>query len=163
VPLRSDWSMNPCPMARAIDVVGDPWTLLILRDAFAGSRRYEEFLASLRISPNVLSSRLKSMVESGLLRKSPYASERRTRHEYLLSPAGEELLPVVHALSLWGQAHGSRTDHVPMEIVHTRCGQPTTRAELCSNCGEALRAGEVAWRRPWLEENLRPVVGAPDS
>lgn len=159
-PLRSDWSTSTCPIARSLDVVGDPWIMLILRDALLGSRRYEQFRSSLGVADNVLSRRLHAMVEAGLLERVPYRAEQRTHHEYRLTEAGTDLLPILHALALWGEKHTtSPLGDLHLTIVHTRCGQTSSSPDICSHCGGTLRAGEVAWRRPWREPELAPLAG----
>src|ERR1700753_2150155 len=105
MPLRSDWSAHNCPIARALDVLGDPWLLLVLRDAMTGARRYEQFRESLGVADNVLSRRLRTMVEAGLLRRQPYRAGNRTHDEYHLTAAGADLLPVLNALAVWGERH----------------------------------------------------------
>ncbi|GGM00015.1 winged helix-turn-helix transcriptional regulator [Nakamurella endophytica] len=161
MPLRSDWSAELCPIARTLDVVGDPWALLVLRQALSGARRFEEFRSALGIADNVLSRRLRTLVEQGLLERSPYTDSGRTRDEYLLTPAGSDLLPVVHALLLWGEKHRPHDDPaVRMAIVHRGCGQVSRYAEVCSECGEELRPDDVTWRKSWREPQDLPLVGA---
>ncbi len=114
MPLRSDWSSDNCPIARALDVLGDPWSLLILRHALLGGRRYEQFRESLGVADNVLSRRLAAMVESGLLRKVPYRGEQRTHFEYALTEAGADALPVLNALVRVGrEAHRAADSRCP--------------------------------------------------
>ena len=161
MPLRSDWSASQCPIARSLEVVGDPWVLLILRDALLGTRRFEQFRTKLGIADNVLSRRLAAMVEAGLLRQVPYRGPRRTHHEYLVTPAGAELLPVLNALAAWGNRHTTGTQ--AMDTVHLPCGHVTTSADTCSHCGQPLRAGQVAWRRPWRSPTDAPLVEAMDE
>ena len=105
VPLRSDWSQATCPIARSLDVVGDPWVVLVLREAFTGTTRFEQLRSALGCADNVLSRRLSAMVQAGLLVRAPYDAGNRTREEYLLTDAGRELLPVLHALAQWGERH----------------------------------------------------------
>jgi DNA-binding HxlR family transcriptional regulator len=134
--------------------------MLILRDALLGSRRYEQFKSSLAVADNVLSRRLQAMVDAGLLRRVPYRAEKRTHHEYHLTEAGADLLPVVQALLLWGEKHTrSPLGDVHLTIVHTRCGHTSSTADTCSHCGTVLRAEEVAWRRPWRMPELTALVG----
>jgi DNA-binding HxlR family transcriptional regulator len=150
MPLRSDWSARPCPIARSLDVVGDPWVLLVLRDALLGARRFEQFREGLEVADNVLSRRLQAMVKAGLLRKASYRGEQRTHQEYLLTEAGAELLPVLNALALWGEKYTTppRPD-AHIEIVHTACGGSSNSADVCSGCGAAMAAEDTAWRRNW--------------
>lgn len=150
MPLRSDWSTQRCPIARSLDVLGDPWLVLVLREAITGSRRYEQFRSSLGIADNVLTRRLNTMVDAGLLRRVPYRGQHRTHDEYHLTDAGADLLPVLNALVLWGERHTSPpTPDAHMTIVHTTCGHPTEHADTCDHCGATLRTNDVAWVRAW--------------
>jgi DNA-binding HxlR family transcriptional regulator len=156
VPLRSDWSEDTCPIARAVDVAGDPWVLLVLREAFEGATRFEQF-RDIGIADNVLSRRLVGMVEAGLLEKRPYDGGNRTRHEYLLTDAGADLLPVLHALALWGERHRPQATG-RMELVHEACGQVTTSADTCTACRVPVGAADVSWRLPRSPERLLPLA-----
>jgi len=98
-----------CAIARALEVVGERWTLLLLRDALLGVRRFEDFRASLGIAANVLTARLERLVEAGLLRREPY-SERPLRFEYVPTDRAEELWPVLRALRAWGARNVTRPD-----------------------------------------------------
>ena len=161
MPLRSDWSADACPIARSLDVVGDPWMLLILRNALLGARRYEEFRSALGVADNVLSRRLPAMVEAGLLRKVPYRGEQRTHHEYVLTEAGADLMPVLNALLLWGEKHTASPHPTErMGIVHQTCGAVSTSSDRCSGCGAPLLTAEVSWSRPWRAANPQPLAGA---
>ena len=161
MPLRSDWSADSCPIARSLDVVGDPWMLLILRNALLGARRYDEFRSALGVADNVLSRRLPAMVDAGLLRKVPYRGEQRTHHEYVLTEAGSDLLPVLNALLLWGEKHtASPHPDEHMGIVHRTCGAESTSSDVCSGCGAELQATDVAWLRPWRTADPQPLAGA---
>ncbi|CCN50016.1 putative HxlR type transcriptional regulator [Vibrio nigripulchritudo MADA3029] len=94
-----------CPLANCLDLVGDKWTLIILRDMYLGKRRYAEFLDSDEsITTNILASRLKEMLESGLIDKRAY-QEKPVRYEYFLCQPGKKLLPVVQVMSLWAEEH----------------------------------------------------------
>jgi DNA-binding HxlR family transcriptional regulator len=163
MPLRSDWSGSVCPIARSLEVVGDPWVLLILRNALLGARHYERFRAELGIADNVLSRRLQAMVDAGLLRQVPYRGRRRTHLEYHLTDAGADLLPVLNALARWGNAH--TTAPVPGErlgIVHRDCGHTSTSADTCTHCGAELHPAGVAWHRPWRSPVPTPLATADD-
>lgn len=163
MPLRSDWSASVCPIARSLEVVGDPWVLLILRNALLGTRHYEQFRAELGIADNVLSRRLQAMVDAGLLRQVPYRGPRRTHLEYHLTEAGADLLPVLQALARWGDTHTSGPVRGQrLGIVHRACGHTSTTAETCSHCGAVLRPPEVAWHRPWRSTIPTPLAG-PDE
>ncbi len=156
MPLRSDWSEATCPVARSLDVVGDPWVLLMLREALTGATRFEQFRA-LGCADNVLSRRLATMVEAGLLARSPYRDGGRTREEYLLTDAGRDLLPVVHALAQWGERHRPRATG-RLDVVHDACGQVTHSADTCSHCHVPVGPQDVSWRRPRDPDRLVPLV-----
>ena len=147
MPLRSDWSDAGCPIARSLDVVGDPWVLLVLREALTGATRFDQLREALGVADTVLSRRLSAMVDGDLLVRTPYVDQHRTRHEYLLTEAGRDLLPVLHALAQWGERHRSRSTG-RLEVVHEECGQTSESADTCARCGTRLTADTVSWRRP---------------
>ena len=104
---RKSFTDDRCPVARTLDRVGDPWSILILRDAGFGKARFDEFEESLGIAPNMLSRRLASLVEAGMLERRPY-SEKPERFEYLLTPQGRDFQPVLQALKAFGDRHYPR-------------------------------------------------------
>ena len=164
MPLRSDWSDRTCPIARSLDVVGDPWVILILRQALSGVRRYDGFRSELGIADNVLSRRLQSLVDADLLRRSPYRDGNRSRDEYLLTEAGAALLPAINALVLWGEKYRPHRDpDVEMLIVHVPCGQVSGTPDVCSECGELMTAEEMVWRKTWRSPADVRLVGATPS
>ena len=130
-------------MARALSVVGERWTLLILRDAFFGTRRFDQFQASLGITRHRLSERLGKLVDHGVLKRVPY-SERPPRFEYRLTRKGLALYPVLMTLGRWGDEWMDRGEGPPVEYVHAACGQRTRPQLTCSECGEPLRPEGVA-------------------
>lgn len=101
---RENICNEPCPIARSLAVVGDAWSLLILRDAHAGLTRFDQFRKSLGIAPTILTRRLAVLTEEGLLEKRPY-SEHPPREEYLLTAAGRDFLPVLFAIGTWGRQY----------------------------------------------------------
>jgi DNA-binding HxlR family transcriptional regulator len=137
-----------CSVARALSVVGDRWTLLILRDCFLGARRFDQFEASLGLSPHLLSTRLAKLVDEGILVRRPYQSQP-VRHEYRLTDKGRDLHPVIAALVRWGDRWMAGADGPPAIFVHKACGHATTPELVCSECGERLAARD-------LEIRLRP-------
>jgi DNA-binding HxlR family transcriptional regulator len=160
VPLRSDWSQQSCPIARSLDVLGDPWVLLIAREAFRGVTRFADFRTRLKIADNVLSKRLQLMTEAGLLARRECAGDHRAV-DYVLTEAGADLLPVLHSLSLWGAKHAaSERPGSELEIIHRDCGQVSASADHCSTCGEELRPDNVEWRHPGRSPRLERLVGA---
>jgi len=97
-------SLAACPIAHSLSVFGDSWCLLILRDAHTGLTRFDEFRTSLGIAPSMLTKRLVNLVEEGLFEKKSY-SEHPPREEYLLTPAGQDILPILFLLGAWGRTH----------------------------------------------------------
>jgi len=140
-----DLSRETCSLARAMAVVGDRWTLLILREAFLKVRRFEDFQASLGIARRVLSERLALLTEEGVLEKRAYQT-RPLRHEYRLTQKGLELYPVILSLVHWGDAHYAGKAGAPMLHRHLSCGHDFRSVLTCSECGEAVGAREVAAR-----------------
>jgi DNA-binding HxlR family transcriptional regulator len=116
---------EPCSIARTLEVVGARWTLLILREAFAGVTRFAEFRSSLGIAPDVLSERLSTLVEYGVLAKESYQEPgARARFSYQLTPAGRELFSVLGALQQWGDDHLPRAEGPTIERRTASGGQP---------------------------------------
>jgi DNA-binding HxlR family transcriptional regulator len=111
-----------CPIARGLEHVGEWWTILILRDAFRGLRRFDEFRDSLGIAPTMLTKRLNSLVETGLLERRPY-SEHPPRDEYVLTPMGTDFRPVLLAMMAFGNRHFP-PDRQTVRIVNERTGEP---------------------------------------
>ena len=159
MPLRSDWSEDLCPVARALDVVGDPWVLLIVRNVLQGLGRFDALRRSLGISEAVLSRRLHAMVAWGLLTRVDYTAEGRTRLGYAATEAAAELLPVIQQLAVWGE----RNTIIPpegghMAMIHEGCGDETTQGQVCSSCGEVLTPEQMTWVKPW-SGRCDPLVG----
>ena len=156
---RTSWGGVPCPIARAVDVLGEPWTLLILRNATTGTTRFDAFRADLGIADNVLAARLTRLVEAGLLVRRPYRDGGRTREEYRLTQAGADALPVLEALGAWGTRHTTPAEPAePMQVVHLACGEPTAPGATCDACGALLRRAELGWRRPWRSPDPVPLA-----
>lgn len=149
MPLRQDWSTHPCPIARSLDVVGDPWIMLILREALFGARRFEQFRRVLQVADNVLSRRLAQMVDAGLLRREPYRGKQRTHEEYVITEAGADLLPVLDALAHWGEKHTKAPQaHTQMVILHG--DHRSTSPAVCTTCGTPLTADNRSYLREWI-------------
>lgn len=127
----------PCSVARTLSVVGDRWTLLVLRDCFLGVRRFDDFQARLGATSHVLADRLRKLVEAGVLDRVPY-QERPPRFEYRLTEKGRDLYPVIAALVRWGDRWMAGDDGPPLELRHRPCGHRTTPELACSECGEPL-------------------------
>lgn len=130
-----------CSVARTLEVVGDRWTLLILRDALYGVRRFDDFRRDLGIARNILTDRLNRLVDQGVLERHLY-EEHPPRHEYRLTDKGRDLLPVVLAMMRWGDRWSSDVEP-PVTLTHTTCGNVTTPTVCCSECGEPLTLREL--------------------
>jgi DNA-binding HxlR family transcriptional regulator len=137
---KSFEDMN-CSVAQCLEAVGEWWSLLIVRDAFLGIRRFDDFQARLGISRNVLNQRLSRLVEQGVLVRVPY-QEHPPRYDYRLTDKGRDLWPVVTAMRQWGDKWAA-PDGPPVEIVHTACGHVSEAVPTCSHCGEPLDARGV--------------------
>ncbi len=137
MPPRIDLSAFECSVARTLDVVGDKWTLLILRDAFYGVRRFEDFTRDLGIARNVLTNRLGRLVEAGVLERRRY-EDRPPRDEYRLTPKGTELLPVLLTMMHWGDTWQAKEEDAPVDLVHEACGEVTHAVSVCAVCAEEL-------------------------
>ena len=134
-----------CSIAKTLSVVGDRWTLLVLRDCFLGGRRFDEFEVSLGLSPHLLSARLSKLVEHGILKRRPY-QQRPTRFEYRLTEKGRDLYPVIVSLLRWGDRWMGSEDGPPVELVHRSCGHTTTPTLTCSACGDPVEARQMTAR-----------------
>ena len=157
--LRSDWSTQPCPMARGIHVLGDPWVLLVLRELFAGASRFDQLRDRTGAADNVLTRRLAAMVDAGLVQREPYREGSKPRYDYRLTQAGADALPVLHAYALWAERHAP-SDAGRFRLVCRACGQDSSRADTCSACGAALTTDTAAWVRPLSTDGTpRPLHG----
>ncbi len=139
------WSDLPnvsCSVARAVSVIGDRWTMLVLRDLFQGVRRFEDFEKRLGIARPVLSQRLKKLVEEGVLDRVRY-EERPARYEYRLTDKGRDLYPVIISLTAWGDKHMSTEAGPPVVTRHKPCGGFITPHLTCPDCGEPVYAKDM--------------------
>jgi DNA-binding HxlR family transcriptional regulator len=159
VALRSDWSTKTCPIARGLDVLGDPWVMLVLREVMCGIHRYDALRENLGVADNVLSNRLRKLVNEGVLTREPYSSGNRLRSEYFLTDAGADALPVLNAMIRWGNRH-TRAPKGPMRILHRDCGTEPRSADWCDKCAVALTTESVAWARPSQPGRLVRLEGA---
>jgi DNA-binding HxlR family transcriptional regulator len=133
---------EPCSLSRTVAVVGDRWTLLILRESFLRVRRFEAFQSSLQITRHLLSERLKKLVRFGILRRVPY-SEAPKRYEYILTQKGLDLYPIIMAMVHWGDTHMGDERGRPLLHEHKTCGKLFDPVMVCSECGEPLHAKQV--------------------
>jgi DNA-binding HxlR family transcriptional regulator len=129
-----------CSVARAMDILGERWTFLILREAFYGVRRFSDMQRNLGIARNILSARLHTLVASGVLERRRYQEEPE-RHEYRLTTAGRDLYPALIAIMRWGDDHLS--GHAPPVELRHCCGEPADPVLVCGHCHEPLHPHDV--------------------
>ena len=154
-----DIDQQVCSVARALAVVGDRWTLLILRDIFLGTHRFDELQRQSGISRHRLSDRLGKLVDDDVLVKVRY-QDRPARYEYRLTRKGVDLYPVMLALAQWGNTWADDGHGAPVEYLHRRCGHVTRPVLSCSECGEPLNPRDVQPRiGPGLEAALEKGGG----
>ena len=140
-----------CSIARTLAVIGDRWSLLILRDCFLRVRRFEEFQAKLGITRHLLADRLKKLVRFGVLRRTPYQTSPK-RHEYILTQKGLDLYPILMAIVHWGDVHMVDERGRPLLHQHKLCNKFFDPVMMCSECGEASACqGSAYASRPGRE------------
>lgn len=136
----------PCSVARALDVVGDAWTVLVLRESYYGVTRFEDFATKLGIARNTLAVRLRGLVAAGLLERRPYQREPE-RHEYVLTEGGADFYPVMIALQAWGDRWRVEDGSAPpIELVHESCGHQLRAEVVCGDCGQPVALAQVRSR-----------------
>ena len=140
--LRNDYDGQTCNIAAALEVVGERWSLLIVREVFLGVRRFDEMQSDLDIARNVLQTRLTRLVENGVLERRLY-QEHPPRHEYFLTEKGIDLWPTVVALMRWGDEHVPRPGGPPVLLEHRGCGGAVDAHRRCERCGEDLTVRSV--------------------
>jgi DNA-binding HxlR family transcriptional regulator len=138
---RKSFSEMDCSVAQCLEIVGEWWSMLIIRDAFMGITRFDDFQQRLGISRNILQQRLNHLVEADVLKKVPY-SERPPRHDYKLTDRGRDLWPVLTAMRQWGDAHAAPAGP-PIQVVHRDCGEVTRVVLICESCGERIGPRDV--------------------
>lgn len=148
---------QPCSLARTLSVVGDRWTLLVLRECFLGTRRFDAFEQRLGITRHLLADRLKALVRAGVLNKVAY-QQRPLREEYRLTDKGRDLYPVIMSLVNWGDRYMSDENGPPIRHIHRTCGKPLRAQLVCSECAEPLAPHEVLLEEaPAFEGQLLPA------
>lgn len=143
---RTRFNDSDCPVARSVDTIGDWWSLLIVRDAFDGSRRFGEFQRGLGVAKNILAGRLRSLVAAGVLDTVP-ASDGTAYREYVLTPKGEGLFPVIVALRQWGEKNLFAPDEAHSEMTDRREGRPLRALEVYAADGRRLDADDTVVKK----------------
>lgn len=138
---RTDFGGMACSIARTLDVIGEPWSPLILRDVWVGMTRFDQLQADLGISRKVLTERLNHLVEHGVLERRPY--DRRPRHEYVLTEQGTELIDLLLVMNRWGNKWLAGEAGPPVLHRHRTCGEISVVDLRCAHCGEPMHAGDI--------------------
>jgi DNA-binding HxlR family transcriptional regulator len=139
--LERTYDNQACSMARSLEIVGERWTLLILRDIFLGIRKFEDLHRSLGVARNILQTRLELLTKEGVIEKRPYQA---ARYEYCLTKKGQELWPALMALLRWGDRHYAPHGR-PRLIKHRECGGEVTDHLTCGKCGKSLKLQDLYW------------------
>ena len=139
---RTSFAGMSCSVARTLDVLGERWTPLILRDILLGVRRFDAIQRNLGISRKVLAERLAELSEHGVIERVPY-QDHPPRHDYVPTEKGVDLAYVLLAMKAWGDRWASEGEGPPLVLRHERCGEITEPVPACSGCGEVLQPSEV--------------------
>jgi DNA-binding HxlR family transcriptional regulator len=150
---RTSFADMHCSIARTLEVIGEWWTLLILRDAFFGVRRFDDFQRDLGIARNILTDRLNTLVDHGILERCRY-QEHPARDEYHLTEKGLDLHPVLLSLLGWGDRWTAGAEGPPLLLEHENCGREVMPIMVCPHCREQVDAGTVRFH-PRRNENVR--------
>jgi len=140
---RTSLADATCPVARSLDVIGDWWSLLIIRDASLGKRRFGEFQKSLGLAKNILAARLRTLVDQGILKMAP-ASDGSVYQEYVLTPKGHGIFPILVALRQWTEEFDERPEEIATTMVDRETGKPVKKLALYSQDGRLLSAADTA-------------------
>jgi DNA-binding HxlR family transcriptional regulator len=159
----ANYSKQSCTIAGTLEVIGDPWTLLVIRDAFRGVRRFEQWQDGLGVARNVLAARLKTLVAHGIMEARPY-SERPLRNEYVLTQKGKDLRTVLLTLHGWGEKYIYGEQDSGLAVVHKGCGHPLDPIVACNHCKAEVKLGDVEMivtpDRPTVGEVMGPLEAA---
>lgn len=154
---RTSFQEASCPVARSLDVIGDWWSLLIVRDAFDGVRRFSEFQKGLHVSKGILASRLRELVTRGVLAMVP-ASNGGAYQDYVLTDKGRDLFPVILALRQWGEDHCFLPGEPHSTLVENETGKPVGRIALRSRSGQPLTSTNTTVRKVQNRpEHFQPI------
>ena len=141
--LGKEYEGQICSIARSLELVGERWSLLVIREIFHGRRKFSEMQRSLGVARNVLTARLQRMVDEEILERRPY-SDKPERYEYFLTEKGLDLWPVMIALMQWGDKYEPRPEGRPSIVVHKgECGGEIDDRRICTRCGKALTVREA--------------------
>jgi DNA-binding HxlR family transcriptional regulator len=139
---RTSFEGDACPTARALDVIGDWWSLLIIREAFMGARRFGEFQKRLGMAKNILTVRLRTLVDRGIMTTEP-ASDGSPYRDYVMTSKGRGLFPVLVALRQWSEEFDERPEEIATMLVDRKSGRPVRKLALCAEDGRVLTAADT--------------------
>ncbi|MGX1804098.1 winged helix-turn-helix transcriptional regulator [Nocardia sp. NPDC055321] len=142
---RTTFANWPCTVARTVDLIGDWWTPLILRESFYGATRFDDFERTLGLSRNILTQRLTRLVQENLLERVRY-QERPPRYEYRLTEQGRDFFPVIAAMMRWGDRWLAPEAGPPVILHHTACAHDTHAEVVCAHCREPLQHADMSVR-----------------
>ena len=154
---RTSLEGDGCPIARALDVIGDWWSLLIIREALIGRRRFGEFQKSLGLAKNILTVRLRALVERGILELAP-ASDGSAYQEYLLTPKGRGIFPIIVALRQWSEEFDETPEEIATILVDRESGRPVKKLELHARDGRLLGLGDITLKPRPTAKRARPAT-----
>lgn len=157
---RTSFQGDACPIARALDVIGDWWSLLIIRDAFLGRRRFGEFQRSLGLAKNILTTRLRMLVDEGILATAP-ASDGSAYQEYVPTPKGRGIFPILVSLQQWSEKFDAHPEEIGTILVDRENGRPVKPLELHSSDGRLLGLGDTTLK-PRPKSPLRAKRSNPE-
>ena len=140
--MRRRFREDNCSIARSLEILGDWWTLLVVREAFLGTRRFADFAANLPIARNILSARLDHLVDHGVMARVD-AGVHGTRYEYELTPMGKDLITMVTALRQWGDRWVLGKGHEPVLVLDRRTGRPIPRVRIVDDSGAPIRGSDL--------------------
>jgi DNA-binding HxlR family transcriptional regulator len=146
-PAALDWSVDNCTLARAMEILGERWTVVVLREVFSGIRRFDDMRVRTGIPRQVLTNRLAALVGHGVLRREPYQEPgARVRHEYRLTDKGFDLYPMLIAVAEWGNRHLADPEGPPISYVHRDCGAEVRTVMRCDDGHDVTDSRQVAPR-----------------
>lgn len=155
---RATFGDSPCSLARTLDIIGDAWTPLVLRDIALGISRFDAIQGNLGLSRKVLTQRLQLLVDHGVVARTAY-QENPPRHDYSLTEQGQDLAMVLLAIQAYGDRWAAPAAGPPVRWRHLNCGEVATAVQCCSSCGEALRPGEALPEKgPGFDDDAFPEI-----
>jgi DNA-binding HxlR family transcriptional regulator len=157
--LRNDYPGQACSVAKSLEVIGERWSLLIVRDVMNGNRRFGEMQRSLGVARNVLSARLGRLLEEGILERRAY-QQGPERFEYFLTEKGLDLWPALIALVHWGDKYSAGPEGPPMLLIHKECGGQISDRGTCERCGKLLNARDA---RPVPGPGMAAALAATEA